>query len=235
MADPASSLSEASVWIGINGKHYRVLSCSAHHLDALAIGHLAAEGCIRTMQDVKDVEIFDGPGGACGANIIIDDALAEAATRLRQHRLEHGCGLRHELDCEPGSLRGRKRTPVSADVDLSIAFRGLFAYAEQESPLGGLHACALMRGNGIVFMDTDVARHCAVDRLIGAAVMAEADPGALGLLLSARLSGAMALKAAIAGIGWIASRSVATSLATEIVTAADLPILQRAVRRAKGP
>jgi formate dehydrogenase assembly factor FdhD len=41
----------------------------------------------------------------------------------------------------------------------------------------------------------------------------------------------MALKGALAGVGWVASRSVATSLALEIVTAAKLPLLQRAVRR----
>jgi formate dehydrogenase accessory protein FdhD len=184
------------------------------------------------VQDVIGIEPVYGPGGARGVNVIIAAALARAAEAQRAHRLEFGCGLRHELDCAPGSLRARSRAGVVLEnVDMSNAFRTLFAAADRASPSGGLHACALVRGAEIVFLDTDVARHSAVDRVFGLALQAGTELGELGLLLSARLSAAMALKAAIAGVGWIASRSVATSLAAEIVAAAQLPLLQRAVRR----
>ena len=226
---------EASVWIGINGVRGRVLACSPHRLDALAVGHLAGEGCIRGMRDVIAIEPADGPGGARGVNVIIDEALARAAESLRRHRVEFGCGLRHELDCAPESLRTHARTGVRADIDLSDVFRALFTAADRASPSGGLHACALLRGREIAFLDTDVARHCAVDRVLGLALQDGADLRELGLLLSARLSAAMALKAATAGVGWIASRSVATSLAAEIVTAAQLTVLQRAVRKTSAP
>jgi FdhD protein len=123
---------------------------------------------------------------------------------------------------------------AAPDADLSDAFRALFAAAEQASASGGLHATALMRGETIVYIDTDVARHSSVDRVFGLATLDGADLSKLGLLLSARLSGSMALKAALAGVGWVASRSIATSLAAEIAAAAELPVLQRAARRASG-
>jgi FdhD protein len=236
VSESRSAPAEASVWIGINGVRRRVLACSPHQLDALAIGHLAGDGCIHSMRDVIAIETVAGPGGALGVNVVIDDALARAAESLHRHRLEFGCGLRHELDCAPDSLRahGRVAVPI-ANVDVSDAFRTLFGAADRASPSGGLHACALVRGANIAFVNTDVARHCAVDRVLGLALQAGADLRELGLLLSARLSAAMALKAAIAGVGWIASRSVATSLAAEIVAATQLPLLQRAVRRTSAP
>jgi FdhD protein len=226
---------EASVWIAVNGARQRVLACSPHALDALAAGHLAGDGCITSWRDISRIEQVPGPDGARGVNVVIADALAGAAEALRRHRIEFGCGLRHELDCAPASLRARRRALDVPAVDLSAAFRAVFAAADRASPSGGLHACALVRGADIIVVDTDVARHCAVDRVLGLALQRGAELGELGLLLSARVSAAMALKAALAGVGWIASRSVATSLAVEIVTAAQLPLLQRAVRRTSTP
>jgi FdhD protein len=222
---------EASVWIGINGVRQRVLACSPHDLDTLAAGHLAGDGCIRSGRDIIRIEQLEGPGGAHGMNVVIDEGLARAAWSRHGHRIEFGCGLRHELDCTPSILRDRPRAAAVPGIDLTDAFRAVFAAADRASPSGGLHACALARDGQIIFLDTDVARHCAVDRVLGMALRNDADLSELGLLLSARLSGAMALKAALAGVGWVASRSVATSLAIEIVTAAELPLLQRAVRR----
>jgi FdhD protein len=226
-----SAPAETSVWIGVNGVRQRVLACSPHRLDALAIGHLAGEGSIRNMRDVIGIEPVDGPGAARGVNVVIDDERARVAESLRRHRLEFGCGLRHELDCAPESLRAHARAGTVEDADLSGAFRALFAAADRASPAGGLHACALVTGTDIAFLDTDVARHCAVDRVLGLAVQSSAELPQFGLLLSARLSAAMALKAVLAGVGWVASRSVATSLAAEIAAAARLPLLERAVRR----
>jgi FdhD protein len=235
VSDPVVGPAETSVWIGINGVRHRFVSCSPHRLDAVAIGQLAGDGCIRSMHDVIGIEPVDGPGRAHGVNVAIDAALAAQAEALHVHRREHGCHLRHELDCAPARLRAHERDTDPPDLDLADAFRALFAAAEAASPSGGLHACALLRENRIEYIDTDVARHSAVDRVIGLAVQDAADLRAYGLLLSARLSGAMALKAAVAGLGWIASRSIATSLAAEIAHAARMPVLQRAARRTSAP
>jgi formate dehydrogenase assembly factor FdhD len=183
------------------------------------------------MQDVVGIEPVNGPGRARGIDLLIDPRLAAAAEALWRHVEEDGCGVRHALDCVPGSLAGRARSEPAPELDWSEAFRTLFAAAEKASPAGGLHACALVHGTKIVLLDTDVARHSAVDRVLGLAVQAGISLAEVGLLLSARLSGAMALKAAVAGVGWVASRSVATSLAAEIATAASLPVIQRAARR----
>jgi FdhD protein len=73
-----------------------------------------------------------------------------------------------------------------------------------------------------------VGRHNGVDKAIGAALLAGADLGALGLLTTARISGEIAEKAARAGVAWVASRSVPTTLAVELAATAGLPLVARA-------
>jgi FdhD protein len=67
-----------------------------------------------------------------------------------------------------------------------------------------------------------------VDKAIGGGLLAGANLARLGLVLSARVSADIAAKAARAGLAWIASRSVPTTLAVEIAEAAGIPIIARA-------
>src|SRR5690606_14588328 len=69
------------------------------------------------------------------------------------------------------------------------------------------------------------------DKAIGAALLAGEDLGRMGLVLSARVTGEIALKAARCGVAWIASGSVPTTLALRIAAAAGFPIVARAADR----
>jgi FdhD protein len=225
-----TGLRETSVWFAINGARRFTLACSAHELDALALGHLRAEGWIDSAADVIHLDVVDGPGGATGVALTIDAAREAAALQLREHRLHHGCGLRHELDCVAPPVAATSAPAVAA----TALFRSLFTAADAASPAGGIHAAALSDGVNLLHTAHDVARHSAVDRAIGLGVRADAALDRLGLVLTARVSGAIALKCARAGMGWIASRSVATTLAHEIGAAFGVTIIERAPRAARG-
>jgi FdhD protein len=233
-SERAAAPLEVPVWIRINGVRRRVLSCSPHDVDALVLGHLLCEGWITAPSDVRVLSVVRGPGDAIGADVVMQEALARAGEVLERHRIEHGCGLRHALDCAPGSLHraaADAAAPTRAVADLRAAFRALFAAADAAAPDGGVHAAGLVEGDALRYTATDVARHCAVDRVIGTALRAGAAPSGLTLILTARVSGRIALKAAHAGVAAVASRSLATSLAREIAAAARLPVAERAVRR----
>lgn len=222
---------EAPVWIAINGVRTIVLSCSPHQPEALAVGHLLCENWIRTPSDAASVMVDAGPGGSVGVAVAVAPAVAAAGETLRRHRTERGCGLRHALDCAPGTLL-RERGHAAVDPDASAAlFRSLFAAADEASPDGGVHAAGLALDGVLRYTATDVARHCAVDRVIGAAALAGAELSRLVLVLTSRVSGAIALKAAHAGVAGVLSRSLATTLAREIAAAARMPVHERAVRR----
>jgi FdhD protein len=224
---------EATVWIAINGVRRIVLTCAPTETAALALGHLLAEGWVEGAADVSALRTVAGPGGAHGVEVQIDSAQVLRAEALRRHRVEHGCGLRHVLDCgDPATVEPAEPGPTPAP--LGDWFRALFAAADATAPDGGVHAAALADESGLQHVATDVARHCAVDRAIGLACLAGADPARYGLLSTSRISAAIAAKAVTARLRWVASRSVATPLAHEIAQAGGVRIIERAARRAGG-
>mgnify|MGYP000572012645 CR=1 FL=1 len=147
----------------------------------------------------------------------------------RRHRAEAGCGPLHAVRCVPGGLlAGARRAPLPPPDRFPELFRALYAAGERGQSTGGLHVAALSDGEALLYATEEVGRHNAVDKAIGAAFLAGAELPALGLVLSARVSGEIALKAARAGLAWVASRSVPTTLALEVARAAGLPLVARA-------
>lgn len=217
---------EQPVWIALNGVRRIVLSCSPHDPSALALGHLLAEGWIRGAADVFTLMVSEATDGGCGISAQISPAQLENAELVRRHQTLHGCGLRHVLDCDAWGLPPVQ--PPVLPVDAMPLLRALFSFADERAPDGGVHAAALSDGSTLVAAAIDVARHCAVDRAIGLGLTNHDDVGACGLVCTARISGAMALKAVRAGLGWVASRSIATSLAHEIAETYGLLLLERA-------
>lgn len=217
---------ERPVWIALNGVRCAALSCSPHEPESLALGHLVSEGWIGTAADVSNMRTAEGPGGSTGVLADVDPSRVETMQLLQRHQTLHGCGVRHFLDCERGLLT--PVAPAAGPVDAAALLRVLFADAEHAVPDGGLHAVAVSDGVTLTNVAYDVARHCAVDRAIGAAARERQDLTGLGLVSTARISGAMALKAVRSGASWIVGRSIATSLAREIAAHYELTLLERA-------
>jgi FdhD protein len=205
-----------------------VLSCSPHEPAALALGHLLAEGWIRSAADVHSLSVSDDDAARTGVSAQVDPEQLNTAELVRRHQTLHGCGLRHALDCDPYGLEPVQRPAMP--IDSISLLRSLFATADDLAPGGGVHAAALSDGRTLVSPSIDVARHCAVDRTIGIALSLNHDLSGFGLVCTARISAAIALKAIRARLGWITSRSIATSLARELADAHGLLLLERAGR-----
>ncbi|HEX7118137.1 MAG TPA: formate dehydrogenase accessory sulfurtransferase FdhD [Longimicrobiales bacterium] len=220
---------EAPFWLELNGRRVATWSCTPEHLHALALGWLVAEGCLAPGEPLPPVEIVD-EGDAIGARVRVPADRAARSDAERRHRREHGCGLVHFLHCEPHALdRGAGPGTLPDDADFPTLFRALFAAGDGHRETGGVHAAALSDGRTLRHHIEEVGRHNAVDKAIGLALLGGEDPAGLGLVLTARISGEIALKAARARLRWIASRSVPTTLAVQIAGAAGIPILGRAV------
>lgn len=217
---------EAAIWIALNDVRCATLSCSPHEREALAVGHLLSEGWIDPRGTITGVEPADGPGGSIGVRVSATEARIEEVQRLRRHQLAHGCGARHFLDCDPDALP--RADGAEAGIDAVALLRSLFAAVDEAVPGGGVHGVALSAGSDLVVTACDVARHCAVDRALGAGALAGVDLATVGLVSTARISAAMALKAARCRVGWIASRSIATTLASEIAARFGIVLIERA-------
>ncbi len=198
----------------------------------LAAGRLLGEGFVAERADLHHIEDTTLPSGAVRIEATMDPERETRARAERRHRSEHGCGLLHFVVCDDAALGPAPRSDIPPAVDFPAILRELFATCDARFPGGGVHAAALWDGSALRYQSEDVGRHNAVDRALGAAFLSGEGPYGLGLVLSARVSGQMAMVAARAGLAWIASRSVPTRLAVDIARAARLPIIARAGRDA---
>jgi formate dehydrogenase assembly factor FdhD len=123
---------------------------------------------------------------------------------------------------------GRERARLPDPGTVHEIFRALYTLSERYQESGGVHTAALCEGERIAFLKEDVGRHNAVDKVVGLALLAEEPLARLGLVLTSRVSAEIAIKAARAGVAWIASRSVPTTLALRVAETVGVPIIARA-------
>lgn len=219
---------EEVVRLRVNGRTVATWSCSPAALEALAVGRMLGLGFVRTGPDVLALRVTrDGRIHVVDAEVAEEGAAA--ALEDAAHRRDHGCGLRFLIDCRPSRIAhaSSAATPPDPAVFPDL-FRALFERSPSRRDAGGHHTAALSDGEGLLHAHEEVGRHNGVDKVIGGALLAGVDLGAHGLVTTARISGEIMEKAARAGVGWVASRSVPTTLAVEIAGAAGITIVGRA-------
>jgi len=199
----------------------------------LAAGRLLGEGFVTEPAHVLQLSESTLESGAVRIVATVDPALEARARAELQHRSANGCGLLHFVECDAASLGPAPGAEIPNADDFRMVLRELFAACDVRYPRGGMHAAALWDGEKLRYQSEDVGRHNAVDRVLGAAFLEGTGPRGLGLILTARVSGQMAMVAARSGVAWIASRSVPTGLAIAIAKAARLPLVERAGRQAR--
>ncbi len=182
-------------------------TCTPSALHALAAGRLLAEGLLSGRR-VAAIDVSDQ-----GDTIVLDAHLRPAAA--------------HETFSH---VRRPRPSPPPPEA-LHEMMRELFRAGDQRHPSGGVHVAALSDGERLLHIQTDVGRHNAVDKVLGGALLIDTDTPSLGLVVSARVSGEIARKAAAADVAWIATRSLPTTLAIEIAADAGIPIVARAAAR----
>src|SRR5215207_1404236 len=155
----------------------------------------------------------------------------EAIERAERRRvLASGCGA---VTTILGSMtdvpRRRSGDPVLDTPTLRRLFKDLFARGERYKETGGIHAAALTDGETLLYHAEDIGRHNAVDKVLGAAILDDRSPEDLVLLVTGRISGELAFKAARARISVVATPSIPSSIAVDIAKAAHMVLVGRAV------
>ena len=219
---------ESPVWLEINGRRRILSTCTPDDLEAQAAGYLLTEGYVDRAGDIVHLVVVNEPYDCAGVRASVPETGVVRVGRLRRHIREHGCGLLHYTSCAAASLVRQRSLDIPDVRVFRDLFRDLFARGDASYPDGGMHSAALTDGARIVLAVHDVGRHNAIDKLVGRASLDGLVLEHHGILMTARLSGAIALKAAMSGASWIASRSVPTSLAASIANAAELPVIARA-------
>jgi len=111
---------------------------------------------------------------------------------------------------------------VSADPEEML--RLFSAASEKYSRSHGVHECVL-KGNGWHVIRTDIGRHNAIDKAIGAVLLQGKDPAGAVMFTSGRINEQTVNKALNSGVSCLMSKAVITRSALELAEERDLRVL----------
>lgn len=212
---------EMPVAMRYNGEAFAVMMASPQDLEDFALGFSLSEGLIRSVDQLRGIDVQRRLEGIELAMTVAPGAPAARidgrAERLLPGRSGCGlCGTRQLEDAvrQPDPLRRQGQCSPSA---LKRALHELPQHQPMNAATGAVHAAAWADAEGrILLAREDVGRHNALDKLIGAMSRAGLSPDAGMLLITSRASYEMVTKAASVGIGFIAAISAPTTLALEL-------------------
>jgi FdhD protein len=206
-----------------------------HDLE-LAAGFLYTEGVVAAPEHLVALHHFGATGGEGEYRNVVRAELAPGVgvdlARLERHvYTSSSCGV-----CGKTSIAALRATPRLGAPPAGASFEaalvhGLPAKMRAAQALfeatGGLHAAALFDARGeLLVLREDVGRHNAVDKVVGARLLAGALPAAGCLLfLSGRAGFELVQKAYMAGVPAVAAVGAPTSLAVELAHEVDVTLL----------
>jgi FdhD protein len=224
-----AAVEEVAVWLQVNGRPVVTWMCTPDLLEELAIGWLHGEGYIDSVEQVRL--------RPCATDLgfwaeIPEERIAAVQAEGRRPVLASGCGAVSTFLADPATIESKPARGSVPELDqLRGLFKALFARGERYKDTGGIHAAALV-GDGtpsLIAHAEDIGRHNAVDKVVGVALLAHQPIQGLGLLVTGRISAELAFKAARAGLSYVATPSVPSTLAVEIARRSGMVLVGRAV------
>jgi FdhD protein len=223
----SAAVEEVPVWLQVNGRPVVTWMCTPDLLEELAIGWLHGEGYIDSIDEVQL--------RPCATDLgfwatVPEERVAAVQAEGRKPVLASGCGAVSTFLADPATVEAKPaRGQVPELEQLRALFKALFAQGERYKDTGGIHAAALVEGDSLIAHAEDIGRHNAVDKSLGTALLARHPIAGLGLLVTGRISAELAFKAARAGLTYVATPSVPSTLAVEIARRSGMVLVGRAV------
>ncbi|MBC3797591.1 formate dehydrogenase accessory sulfurtransferase FdhD [Acetobacterium tundrae] len=184
--------------LNVNGNDLCTLYCTPKNLEELVAGYLTSCGMSGTRQDILNIEIDE-------KNNTAKIQLADYAPSPKKEPLE-------------------KPIVVEIQTIYEIMKKNI-APTELFTETGGFHQVAIYDGEKEVVTIMDVARHNAVDKVIGYCILNDIDTRNKILVVSGRISSDMLQKAEKGGISIVASKSAPTSLSIEKADQAGITLV----------
>jgi len=215
---------------GGTGRSISVTMRTPGHDAELAAGFLHGEGLLRERRDVIDAG-HCGPTGNILRVTVRHDLPLDLARLARNFYATSSCGVcgKASIDAVTASAGGR-RISGGAVVREAVLRRmpdtlrlAQAGFAET----GGMHAVGLFTADGeLIASREDVGRHNAMDKLVGAALLAGTLPWSERIvLLSGRASFELVQKAMMAGAPLVAAIGAPSTLAVELAESAGITLV----------
>ena len=215
---------------GGTGRSISVTMRTPGHDAELAIGFLHGEGLLREPRDI----ISTGHCGPTG-NILRVTARADLPLDLarlaRNFYSTSSCGVCGKASIDAVSASAGERRITSELIVREPVLRGLpdtlRAAQAGFAETGGMHAVGLFTAEGeLLASREDVGRHNAMDKLVGASLLAGELPWRDRIvLLSGRASFELLQKAMMAGAPMVAAIGAPSTLAVELAESAGITLV----------
>ena len=230
--DSALVAVEEPLEIRINGEAYAVTMRTPGKDRELVAGYLFSEGVLKCRAEVGRLAHCHS-GGRTDSNVVdyvpAAGLVVDVESGRRQNFSNSACGVcgRGGIDDLEKRLQGVQPARVKVSVEellvagRELSTRGSFRHS------GGVHAAAVL-GNcrEIAEVYEDVGRHNAVDKAVGASLLAGTLPlRDQVLVVTSRASFEIVQKAALAGLAGVACFSAPTSLAIETANRVGLTLV----------
>jgi FdhD protein len=202
----------------------------------LALGFLLSEGIIQSRDDIASYKHCGPAARPDGTSNIVRVAMAPGRAmdlaRLERHfYTSSSCGVCGKTSLE--AVRSAPHAPLPKDTPVLHAatvhaLPGALRRSQQVfDRTGGLHAAGLFdAGGNLLAIREDVGRHNALDKLVGARLLAGALPASSHvLMLSGRASFELVQKAVMAGIPILAAVGAPSSLAVDLAREEGMTVL----------
>lgn len=219
---------ETPIGISYNERPHAVLMATPQDLEDLAVGFTVTEQ-IADVSDIIDVTVEERDEGVA-VNVMLKPMAEQSAALARKRSLEgrSSCGL-----CGVTKLTDAMRALRTVGGGLSIghdAIQAALKALDGAQTLGrstrATHAAAWADPRGrLLLAREDVGRHCALDKLIGAALAEGLDPAEAFILVTSRCSYEMVEKTAMAGVAVLVAISAPTALAIRKAEEAGLTLV----------
>ncbi len=219
---------EEPLEIRIEDKPLSITMRTPGHDSELAAGFLFGEGILSGAQDIERIE-SKGTNAVTvklRAGVDVDSARLE-----RNFYMSSSCGVCGKASIDAIHATGCAILPRGGFTIGAELVHGLPSKLRESQAVfdrtGGLHAAALFDSDGSLrSVREDVGRHNAVDKVIGAEVLAGRTPlSASILLVSGRASFELVQKAVMAGIPVLAAVGAPSSLAVDLAQRFQMTLL----------
>lgn len=212
-------------------KNISVTMCTPGHDEELATGFLFTEGIIKSSDDIISC-VSTAAAGNNSVTTVLKPGITFDPKKMERHFYSSSsCGVcgKSSIDAVKYNFSGDPvHDTMSIPAFLLIQLPELLRKQQEVfEHTGGLHASALFDLNGHLLLSReDVGRHNALDKLIGASLIAGNIPlHEHLLLLSGRASFELIQKAAMAGIKIVCAVGAPSSLAVELAKELDITLV----------
>ena len=214
----AEVIEEGYLTIYVNGHELVTLMCTPLDPMQLALGFLANEELIHSLDEVEISHIC--PSGGC-VDLWLNHSIQG---RTLRRVITSGCGggtTFAELAAYRAPLQSDRRIEPHQLGALMVQLQDRSSlYARSR----GVHTSGLSDGEHLLFVAEDVGRHNTLDRLRGECLRQRVDSYGMILLTTGRISSEMIIKAAHMNCPIVASRTSPTSLSVGLARAWNITL-----------